>query len=1455
VKKDKNKKRRHFEDGPFGLRPAQSYTMIVRQLSLVCCLCLNPFGLCLTIQEQHIPPRFVRQVEPTTAADTLKIVLLGDEVSFDCAVESADVTEVSIWWQKDEVNLTISDTEKYSLEVDKTSEGVVSSQLTVKDIGWDDEGGYICRARDGEEGRIEKNKASIAVQAKPVSVGKEDGVGNVTEWMELSCEFEGKPLPEVTWIRQGVTITEDPEKYEITGDIVSDKRIKSLLKVINLEHSDNATYLCHGKNAHHSYTDVVTGLVYDSPSVQVDRIVAVSSSKLFINWTVQDWNLPVTGYILSYREGGSNSWKLHMVQEIDEGSTSYLIRNLTAGKEYSVKMSARNAHGTGSYDTYHESVATLDFDPIFTPVVSIKGITRNSISVGWTDPPDKMKEHIHYYKVTKYEEEQVTEVVHDQPYPLHLWGDLQPATFYKFTVSACNQYSNECSPPSKTIPGVTYDGLSGPPANVEIHCKSDNISMVHWVDVHWDAPRETNGNIEFYNVELSGNAQYSDDKRKNHIINVDSKLQTADSDQSVIRFDFLEANTNYSVRVCAVTRSEECGLWKTASCTMAPTPPTGLKDLFSWHSVKKLLHGENRNIFKLMVPRLSERNGAICCIKVIVVRLSVGQSASDLPPQKDIPITNYITAHQTEGAGAYVAEIITTIYTGREIEIGDGVSIGAIGLTRCPACSPFSRDKRFTEPPGASKVQDGFLDNSRNYTVFVEVVMEGGIVGRSEYLKTIQPGTNQVRMFPSHNTVLVSVLGVLAGLVLVALILLFVLFMLRRYSKQVAAQQGVEMDLKHTFRHFCSTIKGRGHSQFLLTQDVLSQPDLPPIDKNGMVAAYLERHKDSDYGFQSEFESLPEKFSDRTTQACDLPVNKPKNRYPDIRAYDQTRVKLASSEEIEGSDYINANFVVGYKERKRWVCAQGPLEYTLADFWRMIQEQGVEIVIMLTNLEEYNRVKCAQYWPGAGTSTYGPVTIAFVQEKRYSDYVVRELKLTMEGHAPRTISHYHYLQWKDFNAPEHAPAMLKFVKRINEAWSGSSPILVHCSAGVGRSGTLIAIDSLTQAITEEGAVSIFQTVSDLRRQRNYLVQSVKQYQFVYRAIMEFAQFGDTEMDAAQIKEHWVRLTGEKKEGLLAEFSKLANVVDDRKALSVATNAENKSKNGSDSVIPYDRNRVILTPDGARPHSTYINASFIEGYFNDESFIITQDPLEETAMDFWRMVVEHNVATMVMLTGPDSGSWQYWPKDDGERTLTFGCMTVTLVSRESRPSYVKREFLVCNTKAREELSLTHFYYAEWPGSVEDGEAVPTSTHGLLGLVEHALAHQEEASLTGPIAVHCRFGSHRSSIYVGLSILVQQIKRENRCDVFTAVRKLRAQRQGMMQELTLYEFVYRAISDYVDLYRNKDEEYEYSVPVGTTTNNGTTKSAKSVQSAKSNGSGPYCIPVGCTNTTKSSCSGSS
>ena len=117
--------------------------------------------------------------------------------------------------------------------------------------------------------------------------------------------------------------------------------------------------------------------------------------------------------------------------------------------------------------------------------------------------------------------------------------------------------------------------------------------------------------------------------------------------------------------------------------------------------------------------------------------------------------------------------------------------------------------------------------------------------------------------------------------------------------------------------------------------------------------------------------------------------------------------------------------------------------------------------------------------------------------------------------------------------------------------------------------------------------------------------------FVYRAIMEMAQFDDTELESSEIKSTWQTLTENGGKKLELEFARLANMVDDRKALAVGTSEQNRAKNQSDTVIPFDRNRVILTPDGQRPDSTYINASFIEGYYNDESFIITQDPLPST----------------------------------------------------------------------------------------------------------------------------------------------------------------------------------------------------------------------------------------------------
>ena len=194
-------------------------------------------------------------------------------------------------------------------------------------------------------------------------------------------------------------------------------------------------------------------------------------------------------------------------------------------------------------------------------------------------------------------------------------------------------------------------------------------------------------------------------------------------------------------------------------------------------------------------------------------------------------------------------------------------------------------------------VEDGFLDPDSNYTAFVEVIVPNNDAGRSPYMVPRKPGeaVYHNRNLNSNNnsavnSVLIGVLGVLAGLVTVALFLLLALVFLRRYSKQVAAAQGgpgAEMDLRRSFRHFVATLRGgRDHSQYLITPNgepngpgksnghgpghntnaAKKLADLPPMKPEDLVPAYLERHKDSDYGFQSEFELLPDGYPDRTTR-------------------------------------------------------------------------------------------------------------------------------------------------------------------------------------------------------------------------------------------------------------------------------------------------------------------------------------------------------------------------------------------------------------------------------------------------------------------------------------------------------------------------------------------------------------------------------------------------------------
>ena len=179
---------------------------------------------------------------------------------------------------------------------------------------------------------------------------------------------------------------------------------------------------------------------------------------------------------------------------------------------YLLKLAAKNEIGSSDFHQYHTAIRTLDFDPSFVPRVSVRGLTWNSISISWNTPKDSRKnELINFYKLTRITSD--TEVTMYQPadkYSNYLWLHLTPATEYSFTVAACNGFTRECFPPSEVVSATTEDGLSGPPSEIELQCRHDNISGMNFIDVRWKEPLSKSGQIEFYNIKLSGNAKYFD---------------------------------------------------------------------------------------------------------------------------------------------------------------------------------------------------------------------------------------------------------------------------------------------------------------------------------------------------------------------------------------------------------------------------------------------------------------------------------------------------------------------------------------------------------------------------------------------------------------------------------------------------------------------------------------------------------------------------------------------------------------------------------------------------------------------------------------------------------------------------------------------------------------------------------------------------------------------------------
>uniref|UniRef100_A0AAQ4RQM4 Receptor-type tyrosine-protein phosphatase kappa n=1 Tax=Gasterosteus aculeatus aculeatus TaxID=481459 RepID=A0AAQ4RQM4_GASAC len=580
------------------------------------------------------------------------------------------------------------------------------------------------------------------------------------------------------------------------------------------------------------------------------------------------------------------------------------------------------------------------------------------------------------------------------------------------------------------------------------------------------------------------------------------------------------------------------------------------------------------------------------------------------------------------------------------------------------------------------------------------------------------------------------------------------------------------------------------------------------------------------YGFKEEYESFFEGQS-APWDSAKKDENRMKNRYGNIIAYDHSRVRLQTLEGEQSSDYINANYVdvsthtsqchqrkvtllfvfQGYHRPNHYIATQGPMQETVFDFWRMVWQENTAAIVMVTNLVEVGRVKCCKYWPD-DTEIYRDIKVTLIETELLSEYVIRTFAVEKRGaHEIREIRQFHFTGWPDHGVPYHATGLLGFIRRVkSKTLTNAGPMVVHCSAGAGRTGCFIVIDIMLDMAEREGVVDIYNCVRELRSRRVNMVQTEEQYVFIHDAILEACLCGDTTIPASQLRSVYYdmnRLDPQTNSSPIKEEFRTLNMVTPTLRVedcSIALLPRNHEKNRCMDVLPPDRCLpFLITIDGES--SNYINAALMdeeaseEGIYKQPSaFIVTQHPLPNTVKDFWRLVLDYHCTSIVMLNDVDPAQLcpQYWPENGVHR---HGPIQVEFVSADLEEDIISRIFRIYNAARPQDgyRMVQQFQFLGWPMYRD----TPMSKRSFLKLIRQVDKWQEEYDGgEGRTVVHCLNGGGRSGTFCAISIVCEMLQHQRSVDVFHAVKTLRNNKPNMVDLLDQYKFCYEVALEYLN-----------------------------------------------------------
>ena len=561
------------------------------------------------------------------------------------------------------------------------------------------------------------------------------------------------------------------------------------------------------------------------------------------------------------------------------------------------------------------------------------------------------------------------------------------------------------------------------------------------------------------------------------------------------------------------------------------------------------------------------------------------------------------------------------------------------------------------------------LEPDIRYDIFFVVMSSLDGITKMAYSETELPA--RTRPLVEEDSSNSDLIWIILGCILGALLLLFLLILLiiccyRKFCNNNNHSDKENLDVKkdtwleYYTSNFYNTLGGTKNSkkwsditEFSEARHVTINDSYNPLD---LQVSEIQggRHLIS---FEEEYKHLPlGMLAQYSTRVAQRPENQDKNRFDHLLAYDHSRVILKGK---KGSGYINASYINGYQRRSAYIAAQSPFtEETINDFWFMIFQERISHIVFLVRLKEDGIVKSEKYWPdGENTIKCGDIFVQHIATDNFANFVVRIFDIH-KGRITRRVFQYHFTAWPNHGTPDDPIPFLEFQMKVSgsiKVTNDTAPLLIHCGTGVSRTAVYIALDSLLEQAKVENCVNVYKFVRSMRQNRTMMMRTLKQYIFLYDILFE-ALVTNYHIVGDDLKVNYRLLSNKNpvtdKSLFREQFDILEKFIPELipEKCQDALRDVNLKKNRFETIVPPDNYRPPLMTPGGRDRTDYINALLVDGYLQARNFIVTQTPLQNTVIDFWKLVWDYRVSTIVMLNSSDfkeDTCATYWPQRKGQ----------------------------------------------------------------------------------------------------------------------------------------------------------------------------------------------------------------